>query len=106
MFSGDQLAVATATGQFVDALSGQAKTVRISGLSLGGADAQNYRLLDSTALTTADISLPTSEVYLQATQLTRLPTLPDTRNALKPIDIETILDGVNTSDIQTLEGEY
>ncbi len=53
---GDTLAVATATGAFSDKNAGNAKTVNITGLSLGGADAGNYTLANTTASTTADIN--------------------------------------------------
>ncbi|MCT8100762.1 filamentous hemagglutinin N-terminal domain-containing protein [Acinetobacter sp. C_4_1] len=106
MVAGDQLTVATASGQFDDALPGQGKTVRISGLSLGGTDAQNYHLLDSTALTTADISLLTPAAYLQAIQFKRPRYLPETNNALNTVNIELRQGGVNTSGIQTLAGEH
>ena len=56
IIGGDILTVAAATGTFVDANAGLAKTVSISGISLGGADAGNYNLLSTTASTTADIS--------------------------------------------------
>lgn len=55
MFSGDALAVATATGSFVDPNVGTAKTVNISGITLGGSDAGNYILASNTASATADI---------------------------------------------------
>jgi filamentous hemagglutinin family protein len=55
-FGGDVLNVAAATGAFADANAGLVKTVNISGISLGGADAGNYNLLSSTATTTADIN--------------------------------------------------
>ncbi|CAB1213984.1 hypothetical protein SFB21_1385 [Acinetobacter bouvetii] len=106
MVAGDQLSVATATGAFDDALPGQTKTVRISGLSLGGADAHNYRLLDTTALTTADIVLLTPAAYLQAIQFKRPRYLPETNNAINTINIELRQGGINTSGIQTLAGEH
>ncbi|TCH65734.1 YDG domain-containing protein [Acinetobacter sp. ANC 4862] len=106
MYAGDDLSVATATGQFDTATTGQAKTVSITGLSLGGADAQNYNLVDTTALTTADINMLTPANYLQAIQL-RLPRyLPETNNALNTVDLDVRQGGVNTSGIQALTGEY
>jgi hypothetical protein len=53
--TGDDLNVATAVGTFADAAVGFGKTVSISGISLGGADAGNYKLLSTFATTTADI---------------------------------------------------
>ncbi|MFN4128098.1 beta strand repeat-containing protein [Pannonibacter indicus] len=58
MVTGDMLSVATANGVFADAEPGTGKTVLISGLSLGGADAMNYTLASSTATALADITLP------------------------------------------------
>lgn len=58
MVTGDTLSVATATGLFADAEPGTGKTVLISGLSLGGADAGNYTLASTTATALADIVLP------------------------------------------------
>ncbi|WP_374630877.1 beta strand repeat-containing protein [Pannonibacter indicus] len=56
MINGDMLSVATATGLFEDAEPGTGKTVLISGLSLGGADAMNYTLVSTTATALADIT--------------------------------------------------
>jgi len=106
MYAGDDLSVATATGQFDTATTGQAKTVSITGLSLGGLDAQNYNLVDTTALTTADINMLTPANYLQAIQLRRPRYLPETNNALNTVDLDVRQGGVNTSGIQTLTGEY
>ena len=54
---GDTLTV-TATGTFDSAAAGEGKTVTISGITLGGADASNYVLAESgnQTVTTADIS--------------------------------------------------
>jgi filamentous hemagglutinin family protein len=52
----DALTVATASGAFADKTVATGKTVTISGLTLGGADAANYHLVDTTASTTADIT--------------------------------------------------
>ena len=56
MIGGDTLTVATATGAFTDKNAANGKTVNITGLTLGGTDASNYNLLDSTATATADIN--------------------------------------------------
>ncbi len=56
IIGGDNLTVATAAGAFVDQNAGVGKTVNVSGISLGGADAGNYNLTTTTATTTADIS--------------------------------------------------
>ncbi len=61
----DVLTVATATGNFVDPNVGTGKTVNITGLTLGGADAGNYSLLNNTATTTANILAAGSVVNTQ-----------------------------------------
>ena len=53
--SGDDLTVASATGAFADKNAGTDKSVTITGLSLGGTDAGNYTLANTTASTTASI---------------------------------------------------
>ncbi|NDC40359.1 MAG: hypothetical protein EBZ77_02255, partial [Chitinophagia bacterium] len=55
-FAGDNLTVATSTGVFAEEHVGLAKTVNITGLSLGGTDAGNYNLLSTTATAYADIT--------------------------------------------------
>lgn len=57
MITGDTLALGNGmAGAFADQNAGSAKTVNISGLSLGGADAGNYTLASNTATTLADIA--------------------------------------------------
>ncbi|HTN94301.1 MAG TPA: YDG domain-containing protein [Gallionella sp.] len=56
MVSGDVLTVSGATGTFSNKNVGTAKTVNISGITLGGADAGNYSLSGSTASATANIT--------------------------------------------------
>ncbi|WP_254926801.1 YDG domain-containing protein, partial [Janthinobacterium sp. PC23-8] len=55
MVNGDSLN-ATASGVFTDKNAATGKTVNVSGIALGGADAGNYTLTSNTASTTADIS--------------------------------------------------
>lgn len=55
IISGDVLSVASSTGTFVNKNVGIGKTVNITGLSLGGTDAGNYTLADTTASTMANI---------------------------------------------------
>ncbi len=57
MISGDALTVGSATGTFSDKNVATGKTVNISGITLGGADAGNYTLTTNTASTTADITV-------------------------------------------------
>jgi len=55
----DLLTVGTATGNFTDKNVANPKTVNITGLSLGGADAGNYTLSTTTATTAAAITQAT-----------------------------------------------
>ncbi|MDO8041045.1 YDG domain-containing protein [Janthinobacterium sp. SUN137] len=59
MVGGDSLTVSGASGSFVDKNAANGKTVNISGMTLGGTDADNYTLTSSTASTTANISKAT-----------------------------------------------
>ncbi|MDZ7811581.1 MAG: YDG domain-containing protein, partial [Ideonella sp.] len=54
--AGDNVALLSANGSFSDKNVGVGKTVTVTDLSLGGADAGNYRLASNTASTTADIT--------------------------------------------------
>lgn len=55
MVAGDKLSVATASGAFADKNAGTGKTVHITGITLGGSDAGNYTLADSSSTATAGI---------------------------------------------------
>jgi filamentous hemagglutinin family protein len=70
----DVLTVGSAIGAFSDQNVGTGKTVTISGLTLGGADALNYRLDATTAAAFADVgqrilSLSGSRTYNGSTDL-------------------------------------
>jgi hypothetical protein len=54
--AGDDVSVAGATGAFSDKNGGAGKTVSVTGLLLGGADASNYVLTATTTTTTANIT--------------------------------------------------
>ena len=54
--AGDAVALGLPSGTFSDKNAGLGKTVAITGLSLSGSDATNYRLGGVTTSTTADIS--------------------------------------------------
>jgi hypothetical protein len=56
LIGSDVLNVATSTGNFDNWNVGTGKTVNITGLTLGGTDANNYTLAEATASTTADIT--------------------------------------------------
>ncbi|WP_332879774.1 beta strand repeat-containing protein, partial [Massilia sp. S19_KUP03_FR1] len=58
MVNGDSLN-ATASGAFADKNAATGKTVTVSGIALGGADAGNYTLASTTASATADITKAT-----------------------------------------------
>ncbi len=51
----DVLTVGAASGNFDTSLIGNGKTVNISGIALGGTDARNYVLANTSAVTTASI---------------------------------------------------
>ncbi len=53
---GDTLNAAGYTAAFTDPTAGVAKTINVTGLSLGGASVANYNLIGTTATTTADIT--------------------------------------------------
>ncbi|WP_225422711.1 YDG domain-containing protein, partial [Pseudomonas huaxiensis] len=55
-FGDDELSVASANGAFTNKNAGNGKSVGISEIVLGGADAGNYTLADNTATTSADIA--------------------------------------------------
>lgn len=55
LVTGDSLTIAGARGNFTDASVGRNKTVNITGLMLGGADAGNYILSATTVTATAEI---------------------------------------------------
>ena len=59
LVEGDELTVATATGEFVDKNAGPEKTVTVSGITLGGNDAGNYQLTSDSASTVAAITAKT-----------------------------------------------
>ncbi|WP_298399826.1 YDG domain-containing protein [uncultured Azonexus sp.] len=56
MVSNDILSISSGSGVFTDKNAGVGKTVNISGLTLGGADAGNYTLTSTNTTTTADIA--------------------------------------------------
>jgi trimeric autotransporter adhesin len=56
LIGSDDLNVAAANANFIDANAGVGKTVNITGISLGGTDAGNYNLVTNTATTAADIT--------------------------------------------------
>jgi len=56
VITGDIVSLGTPTGTFDSKNVGTGKTVNISGVELGGADAGNYTLATTTASTTADIT--------------------------------------------------
>ena len=67
------LNVSAATGTFSDANAATGKQVNISGIVLGGADANNYALASSTASTTADITSTGTTPVTPVTPVTLTP---------------------------------
>ena len=106
LLTGDELAVASATGKFNDKNVGVGKPVSIQDIRLTGADARNYQLVDNTAMTTADIYALTPLAYLQAKQFKPPRYLPETPNGFNTVDLEVQQGGVNIAGIQTLAGEH
>ena len=128
MYAGDELNIATATGAFLDNTISKEKIVNISNLSLGGADAANYQLMDTTASTKADISILTPPVsppadipmltpagYLQAIHFRlnqdQASNEPETKeNRIVNVfnsGIVNVVDGaVNMTGITMLAGEH
>ncbi|MDI1225447.1 GLUG motif-containing protein [Acinetobacter sp.] len=106
LITGDELAVASATGKFNDKNVGVGKPVSIQDIRLTGADARNYQLVDNTAMTTADIYALTPLAYLQAKQFKPPRYLPETHNGFNTVDLEVQQGGVNIAGIRTLAGEH
>ena len=85
----------------------------ISNLSLGGADAQNYNLVNTTAMTQANIEASTTAevqptvpgTYKGASQLSHPKSSGSEKDELDTTEVEESGDTVNTSNIQTIEGE-
>jgi hypothetical protein len=55
--SGDVVTAAYTTATFADKNAGVGKTITVNGISISGADAGNYNLLNITATTSADITV-------------------------------------------------
>ena len=99
---------------------GKEKIVNISNLSLGGADAVNYQLMDTTASTKADISILTPPVnppadipmltpagYLQAIHFRLNQDQASNEPETKENMIVNVVDGaVNMTGITMLAGEH
>jgi hypothetical protein len=63
----DDLLIAAVTGNFADKNVGTAKNVSISGITLGGTDAGNYTLTNTTASASADITRLSSVTWIGGT---------------------------------------
>jgi filamentous hemagglutinin family protein len=64
--NGDQLTVSAASSNFANKNAGNGKAVNVSGIALSGADAANYSLSSTTAVTAANISQRTLNVSATA----------------------------------------
>lgn len=76
VLEGDSVTVASGTAGFSDANVGVGKLVAANATTLGGQDAGNYRLANSTASTTADITPATLLYRADAQTVVRGATLP------------------------------
>ncbi|WP_341909105.1 YDG domain-containing protein [Polaromonas sp. YR568] len=105
--SGDSLSVAAATGNFDTAAAGTNKPVAITGIALGGADAQNYVLQDTTASATASVvDLTTSRnVVLSGTPPpSTLPAPAPVATGLSVADANALLESNPTAAGSGCEG--
>ncbi|WP_315128708.1 YDG domain-containing protein [Comamonas antarctica] len=66
MVMGDELMVSKASASFRDKNADRGKDVDITGITLGGADARNYSLANTTAATKADIDRLAVEARISA----------------------------------------
>ncbi|PKH65957.1 hypothetical protein CXF61_03435, partial [Psychrobacter sp. 4Dc] len=103
IFGTDELTVGSATGQFENSLVGVDKTVNITGISLSGADAANYDLINTTATARADIYTLTPTDYLQALPTRQVQARP-VASSLTIAAIDVINGGVNLTGLTTLTG--
>jgi filamentous hemagglutinin family protein len=98
---GDTLTLSGATGTFADKNAGDGKTVTITGLSLGGADANNYTLTGTTAATTADIA---KAMISSVTGITAQNKTYDGTTSATLITTDAAFTGKITGDALTLSG--
>ncbi|MES1977801.1 MAG: YDG domain-containing protein, partial [Pseudomonadota bacterium] len=64
--AGDTLALTSAAATFTDGAIGSDRTINVNGISLGGADAGNYRLANTEAVTRANILRPPTGTFADA----------------------------------------
>jgi filamentous hemagglutinin family protein len=76
VLEGDQVGVVGGNASFADANVGNAKAVTATATLLGGLDAGNYRLVNNTATTTADITPATLRYLADPLSLVRGAALP------------------------------
>jgi hypothetical protein len=60
--AGDTLTL-NGIASFADAVPGTGKAISVNGISLGGADAANYNLVNTTALATGNILTPAAATF-------------------------------------------
>ncbi|SHG86791.1 hypothetical protein SAMN02745753_04626, partial [Marinomonas polaris DSM 16579] len=108
MVSGDDLTVASASGSFTDNNYGTNKMVSIFNIRLGGADASNYILANTSAVSAADILPVNAPIYSSTNELPVdwLTPSSETLNTTQDL-IQTNRMSVNTDKGATLlfEGE-
>jgi len=102
MINNDELIISDATANFSDKNVGENKTVNISNIILGGEDALNYNLVDTTATTTATINKKDVTVNYIANDKTynanTIAIVESSSNDLFSKDDVTISEDANFSD--------
>ncbi|RFP24403.1 filamentous hemagglutinin N-terminal domain-containing protein [Duganella sp. BJB488] len=107
--AGDVLEVLGGSAAFADKNAGAGKTVTVSGLSLGGADARNYALASSSATTAAAIAR--KDLTITANSLTRTagfanPVLGYTVGGLVAGDAVGAVTASTSATVQSPAGAY
>ncbi|MDP3250223.1 MAG: YDG domain-containing protein, partial [Polaromonas sp.] len=99
LVAGDVLYAATATGSFDNPSVGGNKSVYITGISLGGAAADNYTLIDPTATTTASITDLSSFAgsFFQTPTLSPVPPQRFAASGLTVADANALLESNPTA---------
>ena len=101
MFAGDALTVAAASGAFANKNSAIGKTVNVSGIALGGADAGNYTLTTNTATATANV---TPAAIGSVTGITANNKIYDATTTATLNTVTTGFNGLLGGDVLTVAG--
>ena len=105
VYAGDDVYIGHADGQLENSHTGK-QVVNISNKRLAGKDAHNYILTDTTSQAFVDVLYSEPRDYIQAIQFKRPRYLQQNKNNLQIIQIEVQQDGINTTGLKTLFGEY